>query len=126
MDKILTGKVVEIIDEYNIVINIGSEKGIENYARFLIYNIGKELTDPDTNESLGCLEIVCGEGKVSHIQDKMTILTSAKEKTYSKKRIVKSSGLSPLFGTTEEIYEPESTIEPFKDVAIGSLVKQIR
>ena len=69
-------RVVHIIDQENIVINIGKNGDIKKGNRFLIYGIGDELFDPDTKQSLGKLEIVRGEGIVTHVQERMCIVQS--------------------------------------------------
>ena len=78
MSNIITGKVIQKLDDYRIVINKGRADGVTPNNRFLVYRLGKELFDPDTNESLGILELVCGEGKPEHIQEKITTLYTAK------------------------------------------------
>lgn len=70
-------KVAGILEEdFKIVINKGSRDGIFPNHEFLIYEMGEEIRDPDTNISLGRIEIVKGKGKVHHIQDRITILES--------------------------------------------------
>ncbi len=126
MGEIITGKVVQVLDEYRIVINKGSEDGVKDANRFLVYSLGDELFDPDTKESLGVLEIVCGEGKPLHIQKHMTTLYTAKQKTKKTKTVVKRGGLSPFYGGTEETYDPETYDIPFEDVGTACLVRQIQ
>lgn len=56
IDKIY--KIVDITSEYDIVINAGFDEGISDGTKFEIFVYGKEIFDPDTNESLGTLDIV--------------------------------------------------------------------
>ena len=125
MNKLITGKVVKIADMNTIVINKGSADGVTEGNRFLIYHLGEELFDPDTQESLGTLEIVCGEGKPTHIQEHMTTLASDKHETRKTKTVVKHS---PFFSTgdVEETYDPETLQLPFENVEVGFLVRQIK
>lgn len=125
MNNIITGKVVKISDENTIVINKGAADGVTNYNRFLIYRLGEELFDPDTKESLGMLEIVCGEGKPKHIQEHMTTLTSDRYETRKTKTVVK---LNSIFSTgdVEETYDPKTVQLPFENVEVGTLVRQIK
>ena len=51
-------KVVRIIDSKSIVLNCGIEHGIKCGDKFDVFSIGKEIIDPDTNESLGTLDKV--------------------------------------------------------------------
>ena len=63
-----TIKVIKLINEYKIVVNKGENAGIKLGQVFLVYKEAEELFDPDTDESLGKLEITKGKGKVVHVQ----------------------------------------------------------
>lgn len=125
MSDIITGKVVKVIDNCNIVINRGHRDGVTKDTRFLVYRLGEELFDPDTYESLGFLELVSGEGKPGHIQEHMTTLHTAKTFVRKTKTVKKSSPYASIFSGTEETYDPEVTDVPFDDVSTDCLVKQI-
>ena len=126
MANIITGKVIQKLDDYKIVIKKGSADGVTSDNRFLIYRLGEELFDPDTKESLGVLELVCGEGKPEHIQEKITTLYTAKYIITKTKTVKKSSPYGGLFGNTEETYDPETTDIPFENVDTDCLVRQIK
>ena len=126
MAEIITGKVIKKIDEYKIVINKGSADGVTKDTRFLVYRLGEELFDPDTNESLGVLELVCGEGKPEHIQAHITTLYTAKTIIKKTKTVKKAGPYAGLFGETEETYDPEATDIPFEDVSTDCVVRQIK
>lgn len=126
MGKLLTGKVIKVINSYKLVINKGSHDGVAMYNRFLIYHLGEKMIDPDTQEDLGTLELVCGEGKPEHIQEHITTLVTAKESVKKTKTVVKHGGLSSLYGATEETYDPEVIMEPFEDADTKCLFKQIK
>lgn len=133
MGDILTGRVVKVIDEYRLVINKGSDDGITENNQFIIYHLGEELFDPDTKESLGILELVCGEGKPEHIQAHLTTLVTSKRETRQSKKVVKhgTSGISAMIsgfggGVTEESYDPEIIKVPFDGADTDCLFKQIR
>lgn len=135
MNDIITGKVVRVIDEYQIVINRGEKDGVCKGQKFLVYKLDEEIIDPDTNENLGMLEIVCGEGSVEHVQDKMSTLKSARfEKTPPKKVIRRTRNIPnnlPVFiggnlrETEEEYSSEEKNGIPFEDVDTTCLVKRI-
>lgn len=127
MAEIITGKVIKIIDEYKIVINKGSADGVTKSARFLVYRLGEELFDPDTNESLGILELVCGEGKPEHIQEHLTTLYTAKTITKKTTTVKRTNSYGGLFGgSTEETHDPETEDIPFDDVNTDCIVRQIK
>lgn len=138
MSNIITGKVVKVLDEYHIVINRGSADQVRKSCRFLVYSLGEELQDPETGENLGRLEIVCGEGIVDHIQERMTTLkTGRREPASGTRKIIRkksvSRGLSSLYSLSqmfppeeiEEISNPEMVDVPFENVKPGYLVRQI-
>lgn len=126
MADIIMGKVIEVIDDYKIVINKGSADGVHMGNRFLVYRLDKELFDPDTNESLGILELVCGEGKPEHIQERFTTLYTAKTVIKKTKTVTKSTPYGGLFGQTEETYDPEVIEIPFENVGTDCIVRQIK
>lgn len=123
MENLLKGRVVEVINDCKIVIDKGSRDGVKENQLFLIYKFGKEIFDPETNESLGVLEIICGEGKTIHIQERITTLVTAnvEHTKITTKRISKN-----MFGDTIESTEPETTQIPFDNVSVGCLFKQIK
>ncbi|MFA6191575.1 MAG: hypothetical protein WC665_04405 [Sulfurimonas sp.] len=84
----MEAKIIKLVDEFKIAINKGSSDGIQKNDKFMIYEKGEELFDPDTNESLGFLEIPKLQMKVFNIQEKMTLLESA-ETTIETDRKVK-------------------------------------
>lgn len=126
MADIIKGKVIEVIDDCKIVINKGSADGVHMGNRFLVYRLDKELFDPDTNESLGILELVCGEGKPEHIQERCTTLYTAKTIIKKTKTVTKSTPYGGLFGQTEETYDPEIIEIPFENVGTDCIVRQIK
>ncbi|MBW4576647.1 MAG: hypothetical protein KME08_15335 [Aphanothece sp. CMT-3BRIN-NPC111] len=119
--EIFPAKVVKVIDDNKIVINRGAIHGIKNGKRLLVYSIGEEIKDPNTEESLGYLEIVKGTGEVIHIQEKMSTIES--DRRQSQSRIIKKRGIYG-FGE-EEIVEPQKNLLPFDNPEVGDMVKPI-
>jgi hypothetical protein len=112
--------VVEIIDSKTVVINKGKKDGITSEDKFLIYELREEIIDPLTNESLGQLRLKKGTAIVDDIQEKMTIITSDRFTTMSKKE-KPSYGLYSVFPTTTEYTERDRA--PFeRDVQKGDYV----
>ena len=121
----IKGKVIKVMSGTDVVINKGAEDGVRAENRFLVYRLGEEMFDPDTNESLGTLELVCGEGKPEHIQERFTTLRSCRTQQLGRRTIIKSPAFF-MAPEREEIYEPQTDILPFEDVDVGCLVKQVR
>jgi hypothetical protein len=92
--------------------------------KFVIFEPGAEIFDPETNESLGCLEIVKGQVQVTHVMPKMSIARPP-GKTVTKIRQV------PSFLTAQvralEVYSEllagkteEYQVEDFQRLAVES------
>lgn len=115
-------KVSKVVDDYTLVLNRGSKDGIENNFRFLIYEIGEEIFDPDTKEPLGKLEVIKGIGKVTHLQEKMCTITSDQYEKSSSKTISR-----PILGflNMEQVYYNEKVKLSFDSPNIGNLAKYI-
>lgn len=127
---IFPAKVVKVVDRYQLVINRGTDDGIEVDRKFMIYTVDEEeLKDPDTGESLGKLEIVKGVGIVIHAQPKISTIESSKKETGGTKKIIRTGGgaLTNIFGQQvhEEIIDPTDRIIPFNDPEVGDLIKPI-
>lgn len=114
---------------YNqVIINKGSIDDIENGQRFIVFAIGDELFDPETNESLGKLEIIKGTGIATHVQEKITTITTDSYKKIPK-RVTRNSLYNLLTGipstNQEYIEEFVETKIPFRNVEKGDYVRPI-
>lgn len=124
--------VAKIIDKYTIVINRGSENGVSKGDQFLVYYIDPEdLTDPETGESLGNLEVVRGTGSAIHVQPKITTVKS--NRSVSRGRVIRRTTnptissllLGPFASERETIEEPEREALPFDEVQVKDRVKPV-
>ncbi|OTX80807.1 hypothetical protein BK726_27430 [Bacillus thuringiensis serovar londrina] len=112
-------------DETKVIINRGSEDGINKGDRFLIYSVGEELFDPETNESLGKLEIVKGTGKVIHVQPRLATIESDRLSSPNKTITKKKSPFIASSSFEEEVISGEREILPFEDPTRGDKAKPI-
>jgi hypothetical protein len=57
-DARIRGKVAAILSKRELIINVGSDDGVEPGTKFVILNRkGIDVRDPDTNEVLGTVEV---------------------------------------------------------------------
>lgn len=93
-------KIVNIVDD-QVFLNRGLGSTFNVGDILNVYNIGDELIDPDTNESLGMTEIEVGRIKITEIQPK-----------FSKAQVVEGEGKLILVGAvcrlSQELPEPEA------------------
>lgn len=89
-------RIAKVLDERRLVLNRGAEHGVELGARYIVYEAGEEIHDPDSGESLGALEIVKGEAVVDHVQARISIVTmergDVRQKTLSEMMATLSGG----------------------------------
>ena len=109
---------------YNLLINVGAEDDVKKDARVLVYALGEEIMDPDSNESLGHFEIVRGEGRVSVVQDKISIVRSSRTKQVQ--QILSTAGvLAAMSGRSSSEVVEKTEQQPFISPQIGDLVRFI-
>lgn len=107
-----------------VVINRGSEHGVLEGMMFLIYALGDEMFDPETGEPLGQLEIVRGKGYATHVQAKMTTITSKTRKEYTYTKPHSLQGMLVAFQGAE-LRKEIGEIVPFNCANEGDLAKPI-
>ena len=118
-NKSLVCKVCKIIDNYTLVLNVGHLNNVEKNFKFLIYEIGEEIFDPDTNQSLGKLEIVKGTGKVINVQERMCTIES---NDYEYIKSSYHSAIEPFLSTK---VSNEKEMIAFKNPQVGDFAKYI-
>lgn len=95
--------VAKTIGINRIVINKGSNDGINSNMEFSVYMVEDEIFDPITKESLGNFEVFKGLFTVLNIQEKMTTLNRKQ----------------PI-NILEQVYKPEASYE---SIEAGDKVK---
>lgn len=66
-------KVIEIMNEKELIINYGSNDGANIGDDIRIYSVGEEILDPDTKVSLGTLDIIKDELEIVTVYEKFSI-----------------------------------------------------
>ena len=132
----IAGKIVRIISNAEVILNVGAEAGVKKGMEFVIYAESDRMIDPETGEDLGVIETIKGRLTVTHVMDKMS-----RAKTESYEVIVPSGtfdamasavigfGVGPRRETRyAKLKVEESQVLPLREdmtVHIGDLVKSI-
>lgn len=90
----ITGKVAEIRPPYTVVINRGYKHGVEEGMRFVIYEEGEELKDPDTDESLGNFEYVIARVKVNYVRENYSVAETYENDTIDIGSLLDAAGMA--------------------------------
>lgn len=110
----LRAKVAEILDDYNLVLNKGTNFGLKTGMVFHVYSWSCEIYDPDSGELLEKLLIPKGYGEITQVQSKIAILKSNQKKP------------STLATITLSMYgKMESNLYPFQNPEIGDYVELV-
>lgn len=120
-DKII--KVVSILSPHKIVINCGEQDGIKSGQKVLIYGLSNHpLKDPETGEDLGKIEIIRGQGQVTHVQLKISTIECIDKETNGR-RIVKTYRGFQAFNNAAEETVYDNSLKPFDEVQIGDYAR---
>ena len=71
MSTPIEGKVAAIIDDTTLVLNVGSEQGVEEGMAFAIFALHGEIEDPDSGQPLGRWEVVKARVVATHVQARL-------------------------------------------------------
>jgi hypothetical protein len=116
-DPRYVAKIARIIDSYRIVVNKGANAGLKVGQRLIVIGIGETISDPETNEELGVLEIVKGEVEVIHVQEKIATLKSCHYETSPDRH------QTPIHGFGQVITIPgERYLVKLANVQVGDLI----
>ena len=102
----IIGKVARILNEFQLVLNVGLQQGVKPGMTFIIFEQADEIKDPETGESLGRLEIVKAEVTVAHAQDTLC-LVQAKPKEKETVPTVLSAKLAEVKPSAKSRFDKE-------------------
>ncbi|MGL5085400.1 MAG: hypothetical protein ACRC68_06710 [Clostridium sp.] len=98
-------KVIKIIDEYRIVVNVGANEGIKSGDIFEIFVQGEMVIDIDSKEELGTLDFIKAKIEVETVFEKMCICVNELKVNNSPFATAGKLALS-FYGNSEK--EPET------------------
>jgi hypothetical protein len=96
------GKIVKIISNKSVVIDLGSEDGVKEDDIFLIFEETEEIKDSN-GESLGCLEIIKAKVKATVPQTNMTICNAFETRTIEERSPSALMALQPSVRTEKRL-----------------------
>ncbi len=98
--ELISGKIARVLNTREVAINKGQRDGVKVGMIFKVLSLkGSEIRDPDTQETLGSVELVKTRVKVKVVYDRIAVAT-----TYRKRRV--NVGGSGLGGFGSRLFEP--------------------
>ncbi|HOJ59783.1 MAG TPA: hypothetical protein PK878_05820 [bacterium] len=133
--QFLRGKVVSILDDQRLIVNLGMEHGVSMGDRFVVYEEGGEITDPSTQQSLGKLELIKAQVEAVHVQEKMSLLMPILKQTTTQSTVLSATLAQTYSTTSSDIYRDRLPVK--KDqisglsllnslIMIGDLVRSVK
>ena len=120
MSEPIKGKVAQILSEYELALNIGSDHGVEKGMRFVIHSSPIALYDHDTNEKIGETTVELERVEVYEVQKRYslarTFLVAPRITPYPSLFVPSQKKLSV---NPDDLMEYEATIK------VGSIAVQI-
>jgi hypothetical protein len=77
------------IDGNSAWLNIGSSAGVKVGDKFVVFNVGEAIIDPDTGQALGASEKQTATGEVTEVAERFAVITfsgAAKVKDTARKK----------------------------------------
>lgn len=75
--------VVEIIDEYSLLIDYGAEKGAVDGEKVRVIEVGPEVIHPKTKQKLGTLDSIKSELEIVDIYQHFSVCRKVVSETYN-------------------------------------------
>ncbi len=119
MGAMLKGKIAMILDERRAAVNLAADSGVAVGDVFIVYNEGAEVTDPDSGESLGRIEVVKAQVTVSHVQEKLCIVERPVE---AEPEPDQSDVLSARMARVDQYKQASKRTQPIK---VGDLARRL-
>jgi len=127
--NLIKGKVAKIIDEYTVVLNIGYNDDVEEDMRFIIYDVGEEIKDPDTDVIIGNFEHVKAKIRIMNVAEKISTAVSDETTTIvpAVQSFLSAMGKEELkkLPLNDEMKNKVKNSVPEATIKVGDLVRQI-
>lgn len=96
--------IVKILSDTTVVLGTGRLQGVREGMKFVIFELGDEVLDPVTKESLGRLELVKGHVSVTSVQEKISVAQTESQTVTKTKTITPQDQWMRLAGYRVEEY----------------------
>ena len=128
----ISGKVVRVLSEHEIVISVGLNKNVKRGMEFVIFTEAEHIFDPSTGEDLGAFEVVKGRVSVTHVMDNMshakTLSYSVEVSSFSLYDVARSMGGTRTERRLRKLQVRASDVRPIEEditVYVGDSVRSV-
>lgn len=123
----IRGRIIRILDDRTVIINLGRQHGVKDRSIFSILAEPEPVIDPFTNEELGRVTVVKAKLAASQVYDKFTIATTSWIESTLPTALRQALGMGKVLDEGELRVRPED-IQPWKakseiPVRVGDVVE---
>jgi hypothetical protein len=117
------GVVLKVISPYKVVINLGRKQGVMKGLKFIIYELGEMINDPQSGKPIEQLEIVKATVEITNVQED---ISTAESLTVEKKFYNPRMGPYPSTIEVKERLPVGEMQEPkINPICVGDLIRQL-
>lgn len=129
----MDGKVIRILSDTELIINLGADDGVEFGSKFEIYEPGESVVDPSTKKNLGVLDYVKATVKVIELHNSFSLVKNQEIKTetvtHNSLNIFAQSTQDRRTVITHTLPVNKDQIEPLniksKEIQIGDPIRSV-
>lgn len=125
------GRIIRILDDHTVVVNLGRIHGVERKMRFVIYTPSDQIVDPETNETLGSYRQRKGVVVANEVHERFMIASTP----VVREQVIKETSLMGLGSKERETrtFRPSLGVAPSQikglpngdEVVVGDAVEQL-
>ncbi len=123
--QFLRGQVAAILDDQRLLINLGIEQGVSINDRFVIFEFGNDITDPETGQSLGKLELIKAQVEAIHVQEKMSLVMPIQKETTTSSSVLSATLAQTHVGSSADLYRDHLNIKKNQALGLSQVNSQI-
>ncbi len=105
----IRGKIAKILNSREVALNVGIEHGVKSGMKFAILSAGSgEVTDPDTGEVLGSVDLPKTIVKIAKAYDKFSIAATHRSRrvNVSAARFAGAANVESSIANLRKLFEP--------------------
>lgn len=123
--QFLRGQVAAILDDQRLLINLGMDHGVSAGDHFIIFELGGEISDPTSGQSLGKLELVKAKVEAMHVQERMALVMPFHKESTTQSSVLSATLAQTTSSSSTDIYRDRLNIRKNQAIGLNQVNSQI-
>ncbi|MGC9328951.1 MAG: hypothetical protein ACP5I1_15050, partial [Candidatus Hinthialibacter sp.] len=103
----------------------GMEHGVSVGDQFIIYELGGEISDPNSGQSLGKLELVKAKVEAMHVQEKISLVMPFHKESTTQSTVLSATLAQTTSSSSTDIYRDRLNIQKNQALGLNQINSQI-